>query len=404
MNKLYLPISFLIAVIFLGGYNLPGASNVTITTSTLILLLMWVVYLTDVLNLRNETLSLESYLLPVIGFFVIGVISLIGAMRYFHIIDVFVSFLYLVNFCIYLASPPVIANHISDNKDARYLLFSSFVLSLVMMVALAVMVVTGFRFHDHTVRIAGHEPLDWHWDQSQLALGMFLATLVSVSSGLLIGTHQKTRDKILLLTVAVLGSFLTFATLSRSSMAALCVGLFVVVFTFRRRFLIIFPATVVILPNYVVLRLERTFSPTYIPELGTTVPISMSKRLVKWVLQLEIFSKNIIIGTGFALERFRAVQVYGYRVAPDNQYVGLLAGTGMLGFAAFSYWVLYNIRLISSIKESKFQRAFATGVLGAFMGFLAWGTFQGFYARSRVLGILAIYLGIIWHYWLNDIS
>jgi hypothetical protein len=233
---------------------------------------------------------------------------------------------------------------------------------------------------------------------------MFLALTTTVAWALVLELERYSYRVPLLLLVACAG-FLTLATLSRSAILALALGIVLplaIKYPWRTPAAIALGAVVgfVLAPEFLIIRFTRsTFFIREVPALGIEIPIgTLWKRINGWVLLSEIFADNPLFGGGFSLSRFQTDLLYDRKISPDNHYIGVLVETGLVGLIVFTLWVrAICSRLIRGLSnEDTFGAALATGVLAAFFGFLVWGFFQGFYARWRVLGPLFIYVGLVY--------
>ena len=355
----------------------------------------------------SETWMLPEsrYVSAVLLFGIVGVLSLLKAFLYFEVLTVAVGGFFLAQWLLYLLVPVLMVVYLRGNvQQVTDLLAFVLIASAVMALYLLGLFLLDIRPIETTVSIAGHRPLVAFWQQGNLAVGMFTALTTLVSLGLAIKESNRWVAGAL---VALTGlcAFLTLATLARSAILGLVVGLFIIAWLEYRwetilAIMVAVPLGIVLAPEWLILRFTRsTFFWSEVPALGIAIPIgTLAQRVDGWVRLGGVFLHNPLVGIGFSLSQERASQLFGPRVSPDNQYIGLLVETGFLGFVVFWLWArLVFRRLYRTYRDEVPELSgLALGMLGGFAGFLVWGFFQGFYARWRVLGPLFIYVGLIY--------
>ena len=109
---------------------------------------------------------------------------------------------------------------------------------------------------------------------------------------------------------------------------------------------------------------------------------------VEWPRAVRAFLKNPILGTGYS----------SVTLATDNDYLRLLAETGLLGFLAFGLIFLEIARKITIFLQKQtlgFERIVVIGISGAILGFLANALFIDVFEASKVACIFWILSGIL---------
>jgi len=336
---------------------------------------------------------------------IIGLLSLLKSFLYFDVSTVAFGGLYLAQWLSYLAMPVLMAFYIQNNDEQitgvlSFTLFASAVMSLYLLG----LFVFDIRPLETTIRLAGHRPLVAFWQQGNLAVGMFTALTSLVSFGLGV-KESRMGVSWSLLSLSALCGFLTLATVARSAILGLAIGISVVMLVeYRWKTLLAIaiatPVGLLLAPEWLIIRFTRsTFFWREVPALGIQIPIgTLWKRVNGWVQLGSVFVNNPLFGVGFSLSQERMAQLLGARISPDNHYVAVLVETGLVGFAVFWLWVrLVFWRLFEAYRESTPDiSGLALGIVGGFVALLVWGFFQGFYARWRVLGPLFIYFGLIY--------
>jgi len=109
---------------------------------------------------------------------------------------------------------------------------------------------------------------------------------------------------------------------------------------------------------------------------------------VEWPRSLRAFGKNPLLGTGFS----------SVTLATDNDYLRLLAETGLLGFVAF-FLIFLEIgrRVIVFLQKTKegFKKALVLGISGGAVGFLANAVFIDVFESSKIAFVFWLLMGIL---------
>jgi len=125
----------------------------------------------------------------------------------------------------------------------------------------------------------------------------------------------------------------------------------------------------------------------WVPTTELAVQYSSGIRFnVEWPRSLRAFAKNPFLGTGYS----------SVTLATDNDYLRLLAETGLMGFAAF-FLIFLEIgrRVWVFLKKAKagLERALVAGLAGGALGLLANALFIDVFESSKVAFIFWILMG-----------
>ena len=125
----------------------------------------------------------------------------------------------------------------------------------------------------------------------------------------------------------------------------------------------------------------------WVPTTELAVQYSSGIRFdVEWPRSLRAFAKNPFLGTGYS----------SVTLATDNDYLRLLAETGIMGFAAF-FLIFLEIgrRVLVFLKKAKagLERALVAGLAGGALGLLANALFIDVFESSKVAFIFWILMG-----------
>jgi O-antigen ligase len=336
---------------------------------------------------------------------IVGLLSLFKAFAYFDVGTIAFGALYFGQWFLYLLLPVLMTFYLRGNpRHITGVLSFTLFISAVIALYLLGLFLFDIRPVETTIRIAGHRPLVAFWQQGNLAVGMFTSLTSLLAVGLAI-KERREQVTAALVGLAALCAFLTMATLSRSAILGLVIGVFTVLlleYRWKTVFVVTVaaPLAVLLAPEWLIIRFTRsTFFWREVPALGIEIPIgTLWKRVNGWAQLSRVFLHNPLFGIGFSLSQERMAQLLEARVSPDNHYVALLVETGIAGFTVFCLWVRVVFwRLFESYREAASTiSGLGLGMLGAFTALLVWGFFQGFYARWRILGPLFIYIGLIY--------
>jgi len=109
---------------------------------------------------------------------------------------------------------------------------------------------------------------------------------------------------------------------------------------------------------------------------------------VEWPRSLRAFAKNPLLGAGYS----------SVTLATDNDYLRLLAETGLLGFMAF-FLIFLEIgrRVILFARQTKpgLEKAVVLGISGGIVGFFANAVFIDVFESSKVAFIFWLLMGIL---------
>lgn len=107
---------------------------------------------------------------------------------------------------------------------------------------------------------------------------------------------------------------------------------------------------------------------------------SLSTRVEAWQIVLNLVKFNPVLGLGpanyYSLTPLYSIAGYNVSFNSHNNYIDILAQTGVLGLGAFIWFAVALARQLWSVLEvapAGFARAFAVGAFGGFVGTLASG-------------------------------
>jgi hypothetical protein len=132
---------------------------------------------------------------------------------------------------------------------------------------------------------------------------------------------------------------------------------------------------------------KRYLEEEWVPTTELAVQYSSGIRFdVEWPRSMRAFAKNPFLGTGYS----------SVTLATDNDYLRLLAETGLMGFVAF-FLIFLEIgrRVLVFLKKAKagLEKSLVAGLSGAALGLLANALFIDVFESSKVAFIFWILMG-----------
>jgi hypothetical protein len=254
----------------------------------------------------------------------------------------------------------IAVNHLKEKKQIKRFVFTLLIVCFIVCLVAIYQIPGGARA---TAPFEGPEG-------EPNTLGGYLVLMLSISLGLILNYGSK-KKKIALAALIVCILLSLAATLSRSSWLSLVPMIFILIYFYKNKLIIIIPLMIivamspVILPKNVVDRALYTVAQR--PEAGqlkiggTRIDTSTSARLESYRLVLtKDFIKHPLLGYG----------VTGYSFV-DAQYPKVLADTGLIGFFTFIF-LLYVAYKNALIAYRKTKDPFFSGLsLGYLAGFIA---------------------------------
>ena len=284
-------------------------------------------------------------------------------------------------------------------------------------------------------------------------LAAFLVLILAVTAGFFFGLKSKPQ-KIAVLLIGMASFYLLILTASRVSFAAYLIAISFVLISLRKYWwvgpVLAFSLAGMLLSEDITQRYALTFNidlsalssriprlpqkpeviptptptPTLIPEVSPKPVKVVSKKViptptptpvatvsaeieewkpttelavqyssgirfnVEWPRSLRAFAKNPLLGTGYS----------SVTLATDNDYLRLLAETGLLGFAAF-FLIFLEIgrRVILFVKRAKpdFHKALVLGISGGVLGLFANAIFIDVFESSKIAFMFWLWSGIL---------
>ena len=361
-----LGVVFLIVASMLVPFAIGTGTNTTISATILLLGAIVATWLIDMVVIRKEfRLVLSSTTTPLLAFVVVSIVAFIsGQINWFPGVQGAPIRAQLGGLAIYLLSALafiVLANVIKQPRYLAIMTWTFFGLAGFYMIARIVP-----RPYEFVLRkffpTGADASLFWVWLLSmavaQLLFNKRLSRLVRVLLGILV-----------LSTIYV--SLIKNYDWKSGWMPALF-GVMVVVWIGapRYRVLAILGAIAVVLVNFTSVASVFTGQEEY----------SLSTRTEAWRIVLDIAKVNPITGLGFANYYWYTplYSIMGYRVSfnSHNNYLDLLAQTGILGLATFLWFAartgILGWKLLNQVPEG-FHKAYVIGALGGLAGTLMSG-------------------------------
>lgn len=178
--------------------------------------------------------------------------------------------------------------------------------------------------------------------------GIFFVLFFILQFGNILSNPLKNSQNILQKAILILTFVAIFLTFSRSAIIMLIISSTVFLFITKRKKLILFLLASLLIMFAIASDYFNIENVNPFRIVSTAARVETSRNA------MEIIAKNPILGIGFNTYRFAQVR-YGFRneinaktshadAAPDNSYLFIMATTGIVGFAAYTF-LFYRIFL-----------------------------------------------------------
>ena len=313
----------------------------------------------------------HSLLFPLSLFILIGFISLVINLIWLRGSEFLVSLLYLLRFVSYLALLPIVMQF--DNAFKK-------TISKVLLVDGLIILLLGYLqyFFYNSLKSVYHLGWDEHMHRMVSTffdpnfVGAFFVLYLLFVGGIFF-KYQIVSIKYkvylgLLLFLVLIALFLTF---SRASLLMFLVSMVVFFLLINKKRFIALGIALLILFGIVV-------SPKFYDENMNLFRIASSNaRLENYGVALQVIEDHPIIGVGFNSYRYTK-DLYGLNhdwvdapshadAGVDNSWLFVLATTGILGFAGYSWFWVRVIRSLLKLKRSVVVAAMIAGIVGLFI-------------------------------------
>lgn len=383
-----------------------GSKTISLNIDIPIIFFAYIIIL--IVLLKNGVIHLNRiiYSKHILYFIFISIASLLINSFFLPISTIMIGFMYFLQWVLYLSLPFLIKNYINyDNKLLKKILFSLLFSSIIMIIYLFYIKITG-NIPISSQSIGYHSGgsisrLRGFWNQGANAVGFYLVIHVSIVSGIFFSIESK-KYRIGLLIYIISALYLLLFTYSRSSYLALLISLLVIL---KRKnislvILYVFIGILIItffLPDTVIYRItDNSFYYREIENLNIKLPVGgMALRINRWLELYRIYLKRPLLGHGFGLTR------YVSNTIADNTYIDFIINVGIIGFiillkiGKLIWYKLNHIYEFFKKHDNKLYQGLTLGMIGAFCSFLVFAFFSDMYARWRVLSPFFLYLGIV---------
>lgn len=329
-------------------------NGVAFTLNDLILILL-VFYFMGFKLVKNSKFPKYFLIKPILGFFVIALVSLLINYFNYSLNNLFVSALYLVRFALY-ASLYFIVIEFKDEfkrKIPLFLLFSG-----------TITIILGyiqFFFYPSLKNL-----FYLGWDEHLYRMfstfldpnfaGVFFS-LFFIYSLTFISKNLKDNKRLLIYSsISLLSLISVYLTYSRSGLIMLLISIFVFLILKNKKKLVFVSIGLLILVVFITPKSFKT-------EGTNLLRINSSTARVDSLSQaLEIFTKHPVLGVGFNAYRYAQNKYVGLNTTywqtthsgagTDNSFAFVLATTGVIGFGAYLY-LIYKIFKLAKLRIKK---------------------------------------------------
>lgn len=329
-------------------------SNVYLYLQDIIVGLIFVLFIYKLFKKKVNFINKKIFY-SLLGFIILGFISLVINSQFLNPTTFLISFLYLLRFSAYASLIFVVSqfNIIQKKKISRNLLVAGLLFTFF-----------GFiqYFYYQNLRNLYYAGWDDHLyrlfstllDPNFTGIVIVLAFILSFYS-LLVMPQSFNKWKVALIAVSIAEVVAIYLTYSRSAFVAFIVGVMVLLILLNKKIILI-PVVIIMVTGLII------FSNVKIEGLNPFRTASSIARVATTREAIDIFEKNAIIGVGFDALRYAQVR-YGYRndnlIVPsnadagtDNSFLFILVTTGLLGFLFYTKFMFELVKnLFVSIKN-----------------------------------------------------
>jgi multidrug transporter EmrE-like cation transporter len=352
---------------------------------------------------RNPQITLpRGYTLVFVGIFCIGLLAGFRQLARGSVTEAIQGIAYLGQWLLYLGLPLVVSivlqgTHPEQRQQVRQATIGSLFIASVLIFMHLIGVELGFlpavAGGEVVEGYAGRDRLRTFWGQGPNVVGLFLVSLILVSTSFAHAIPSK-KHRVIFSSVALVSVSLFPFTFSRSALVGFLVGGgFLLLFTVKRYLLPTVAAgslLIAVLPDYIRRRFfSALLEPKYITSLDMTLPVGpLDKRLNLWVGALQTYTGRPLGGWGF------------FVTAVDNTYLNLFIGLGISGLILTLVLFLLLFRAcLSAVYPAKqqgdgFETGIAMGAGAALLSLYSWAFFSEMFARWRILGVVFILAGL----------
>ncbi len=412
--------------------NIPGTYVAIRFEDILLLVLAILTFIKIILNLKS--FLKDKVAVAFVIFFVVGLISLLAGAYLSHTVVMSVGIFHLLRRVEYAV--PFFACLVLFAKDKISDNLQFYIKILIVVTFLTFIYGLGQRYLSFPIIITQNEEyskgiaLRWtpgshinstfagHYDLAAfmvMVLPIFIALLFSLKGKL---------ERLMLLATSGAGLWLLINSISRIAQVSYLGAVFISLFLIKKfkaiGIVVVISLIFILMSANLEARFSRVFEVFYKKITGyisitvladevtlpvkssnatvptnTPIPVfedrSTSIRLkVEWPRALRALSKNPILGTGYS----------SIGLAVDNDYLRILAETGLLGF--FAFWLIF-IRigkvLLSGLplteKFNNVEQSFIAGVIGAIAGTFLTAVFIDIFEASKFATIFWLLLGLV---------
>lgn len=330
-----------------------------------------------------------------IGFFSIGLISLLTKIYILDFLELFSSLGYFLRFLIYMLPLLLLPRFIKKKENT---LLVDLVLVGFIFVILGIVQYLFLPQLEHLIFLG-------EWDIHSYRLfstffdpnyaGLFITFEIILILGLF---KFISRNKIVPLIMLIFSYISLFLTYSRSSILAMFVGLLVYLILMKQYKIIFIFSLVFILSFFSLVLFSNQFAGEGVKIFRT---VSIHTRLESFSEGFSVFKQNPIIGSGFnsykyARKNFSDLKIYevvsNASNAPSNSFIFILATTGVIGAGFFCGFSVLLFRKYFFLLKTVREKGIPVAVISCLVALFVHSIFQNSLFFSPIVTVYVLIL------------
>jgi len=282
---------------------------------------------------------------------------------------------------------PLILGQFEFNEKIKRNVLVGAILGVVYILTLGILNIKGYIPYLYEGRVSGGMEV-WIY-------GEWLSFGVAILLGSILYLVKDTKIKIILGLLLMLNLYILLLSKARSGYVAVtAVILFMIFHKYKKKSFFIFGVGALLLLGVVIKNPNNEYVRRIISITNIKTDTSNDSRLELWAQGIEAFKKHPISGVGWRnFQEIEDVSKYKYRKGTyhhlHQSQLTILVGTGIIGFAAYAYMIIFII--ISLYRKKDY---FALITMGLFIVSEFYGLTESSIRYQEIQRIIYFFLGI----------
>lgn len=383
------------------GFGIPG---LTVNLDLILVPALLLAFVATKIR-HEDSITLKDFDLAVVGFASVAILSLL--LEWPALADsMLLSMLFLAEWVAYCSIPLLLRNVLVTRRRTRLFVAALFVAAGFLVVHLLLRRLVFGVPRQARGRGTAIDPftqdkiqrLRPFWKQNSNAAGAYMALFITMGTAVFVRLRKELQPFLGLFLGG--GIVVLFYTFSRSAYLSMLIGVGVVCVWRRPATTVVagvlsFVFSVIVIPQEYFYRVYNIFRPSSYVNL----PIGgLDGRLVGWIIQIDLFAREPLFGTGFHLVKHTVGLMTGNRMVPDSAHLQTLVGTGIVGYTLYLLIFIFAARHAYNVvrwNDDPLFRGLGIGLIGSIIGFMAGSMFYDIFGRWRLLGPLFCFIGVV---------